>query len=87
KDAANIIDIPIPDPIIFNGKKLVSSYINFYFTENKIILPKFMVPQDQIVYEIFSSVFPKKSIIMIDTRNINIGGGNIHCVTMNVPKI
>ena len=87
KDSANIIDIPIPDPIIFNGIKLVSSYINFYYTENKIILPKFMVPQDQIVYEIFTSLFPDKSIIMLDTRNINYGGGNIHCVTMNVPKI
>ena len=87
KDSANIIDIPIPDPIIFNGIKLVSSYINFYYTENKIILPKFIVPQDQIVYEIFTSLFPDKSIIMLDTRNINYGGGNIHCVTMNVPKI
>ena len=87
KDSAKIIDIPIPDPIFFNGIKLVSSYINFYYTENKIILPKFMVPQDQIVYEIFTSLFPDKSIIMLDTRNINYGGGNIHCVTMNVPKI
>jgi len=46
-----------------------------------------MVPQDQIVHEIFTSLFPDKSIIMLDTRNINYGGGNIHCVTMNVPKI
>ena len=84
---AQLIDIPIPDQIFFKEKKLVSSYINFYFTENKIILPKFMVYQDSIVYDLFSSLFPKKSIIMLDTRNINYGGGNIHCVTMNVPKI
>ena len=87
KSNAQLIDIPIPDQIFFKEKKLVSSYINFYFTENKIILPKFNVYQDSIVYELFSSLFPKKSIIMLDTRNINYGGGNIHCVTMNVPKI
>lgn len=87
KSNAQLIDIPIPDQIVFKEKKLVSSYINFYFTENKIILPKFNVYQDSIVYELFSSLFPKKSIIMLDTRNINYGGGNIHCVTMNVPKI
>jgi|TARA_B100001093_G_scaffold70891_1_gene61433 agmatine deiminase len=86
-DRVEIIDVPIPDPIILEDKKLVSSYINFYFTENKIILPKFMVYQDAIVRELFSSLFPNKSIIMLDTRSINYGGGNIHCVTMNVPKV
>ena len=46
-----------------------------------------MVYQDAIVRELFSSLFPNKSIIMLDTRSINYGGGNIHCVTMNVPKV
>ena len=46
-----------------------------------------MTKQDSQVHEIFSSLFPNKTIIMIDTRAINYGGGNIHCVTMNVPNI
>ena len=37
--------------------------------------------------EVFQSLFPSKKIKMIETSNINYGGGNIHCVTMNMPKI
>mgnify|MGYP001180065648 CR=1 FL=1 len=87
KHDINLIEIPIPEHVLFHQKKLVASYINFYFTNNKIILPKFSVPQDEEVFDIFNSLFPKKTIIMISTKAINYGGGNIHCVTMNVPKI
>lgn len=83
----SIIDIPLPSDCSIEGKKLVSSYINFYFTKNKIFLPKFDVPEDLEVLDIFKSLFNKKQIVMLDTKNINYGGGNIHCVTMNVPKI
>ena len=83
----SIIDIPLPSDCSIEGKKLVSSYINFYFTKNKIFLPKFDVPEDLVVLDIFKSLFNKKQIVMLDTKNINYGGGNIHCVTMNVPKI
>ena len=65
----------------------MSSYINFYFTKNKIILPKFNVAEDYEVKVIFEKVFPYRDIIMMETENINYGGGNIHCITMNVPKI
>ena len=59
----------------------------FYFTNNKIILPKFNVKEDHEVEKIFEDLFPTKEIVMIETSNINYGGGNIHCITMNVPKI
>ena len=62
-------------------------YLNFYFTNNKIILPKFNVKEDYEVETIFQNLFPTKEIVMIETSNINYGGGNIHCITMNVPKI
>ena len=70
-----------------NNKTIVSSYINFYFTKNKIILPKFNVKEDNLVKATFNKLFPNKEIVMLETENINYGGGNIHCITMNVPKI
>jgi len=51
------------------------------------LVPKFNVDEDLEVYDIFQSLFPSKKIKMIETSNINYGGGNIHCVTMNMPKI
>ena len=35
----------------------------------------------------FEKLFPNREIMMLETENINYGGGNIHCITMNVPKI
>lgn len=82
-----IIEIPLPSEIIINQKKIIASYINFYFTKNSIFVPKFNVKEDDEVYDIFQSVFVDKKIKMVETSYINYGGGNIHCITMNIPKI
>ena len=82
-----IIEIPLPSEIEIDNKVLVASYINFYFCKNSLLVPKFNVDEDLEVYDIFQSLFPSKKIKMIETSNINYGGGNIHCVTMNMPKI
>lgn len=87
KQKFELISIPLPSNKKINNKTLVSSYINFYFTNNKIILPKFDVKEDYEVETIFKDLFPNKEIVMIETSNINYGGGNIHCITMNIPKI
>ena len=82
-----IIEIPLPGEIQIDNKVLVASYINFYFCKNSLLVPKFNVDEDLEVYDIFQSLFPSKKIKMIETSNINYGGGNIHCVTMNMPMI
>ena len=87
KQKFELISIPLPSNKKINNKNLISSYINFYFTNNKIILPKFNVKEDYEVETIFNNLFPTKEVVMIETSNINYGGGNIHCITMNVPKI
>mgnify|MGYP005669298227 FL=1 len=82
-----IIEIPLPSNKIIHNKKLVASYINFYSTKNTIFIPKFNVKEDEEVYDIFKSLFNNKKIEMIESANINYGGGNLHCITMNVPKL
>ena len=83
----NLIEVPLPTRKKINNKNIISSYINFYFSKNKIILPKFNVKEDNEVKIIFEKLFPNREIMMLETENINYGGGNIHCITMNVPKI
>ena len=83
----DLIEVPLPTRKKINNKNIISSYINFYFSKNKIILPKFNVKEDNDVKLIFEKLFPNREIMMLETENINYGGGNIHCITMNVPKI
>ena len=83
----DLIEVPLPTRKKINNKNIISSYINFYFSKNKIILPKFNVKEDNQVKLTFEKLFPNREIMMLETENINYGGGNIHCITMNVPKI
>ena len=83
----DLIEVPLPTRKKINNKNIISSYINFYFSKNKIILPKFNVKEDNEVKIIFEKIFSNREIMMLETENINYGGGNIHCITMNVPKI
>lgn len=83
----DLIEVPLPTRKKINNKNIICSYINFYFSKNKIILPKFNVKEDNEVKLTFEKLFPNREIMMLETENINYGGGNIHCITMNVPKI
>lgn len=69
------------------GDRLAASYVNFYMGKDYIILPKFNVKEDKEAFEILNNFYKgKKKIHQIESRKILIGGGNIHCVTMQIPK-
>lgn len=68
------------------GDDLLASYINFYQSDKFVLLPQFGVKEDLITLHQFESIFPDKKIIPIYSKEILIGGGNIHCVTMQIPK-
>lgn len=68
------------------GDRLAASYVNFYMGNDFIILPKFNVKEDQEAYDILNDFFKgKKKIHQIESRKILMGGGNIHCITMQIP--
>lgn len=68
------------------GDNLLATYINFYQSDRFVIIPGFGVKEDQIALEQFKAIFPDKEVIQIYSKEILIGGGNIHCVTMQIPK-
>ena len=67
------------------GSRLAASYINFYQGEKFVILPAFGVPEDKLAKAELQKLYPNKDIIQINTREILLGGGNIHCITMQIP--
>lgn len=67
------------------GLRLAASYINFYQGEKFVILPAFGVEEDKVAKEQFEKIYPNKEIIQINSREILLGGGNIHCITMQIP--
>ena len=67
------------------GSRLAASYINFYQGDKFVILPGFGVPEDKLAKAKLQQLYPEKEIIQINTKEILLGGGNIHCITMQIP--
>ena len=69
------------------GDRLAASYVNFYMGKNYIILPKFNTKEDDEAFNILNQFYKgKKTIYQIESRKILLGGGNIHCITMQIPE-
>jgi agmatine deiminase len=68
------------------GERLAASYANFLITNHSIVFPTFGVKTDEQAKEILQLAFPDHNIIGVYARNILLGGGNIHCITQQVPK-
>lgn len=67
------------------GERLAASYVNFYIANGAILLPQFDDEHDSLAVEIMKEAFPKREIIPIFARDIIVGGGNIHCITQQIP--
>lgn len=63
----------------------ISTYINCYLCNGGVILPTFNDPQDEQAVKAFKRMFPDRKIITVNTREISVGGGNIHCITQQQP--
>lgn len=67
------------------GDRLPASYINYYNCNGAIILPVFDDPHDEEAIRTLQELFPDRVIEPIYAREILLGGGNIHCITQQVP--
>ncbi|MCF8090816.1 MAG: agmatine deiminase [Desulfotignum sp.] len=67
------------------GDRLAGSYINFYMPNNGIVMPLFDDPHDRYAIEAMQKIFPERRVIGVQTREILLGGGNIHCLTQQQP--
>lgn len=73
------------EPTRVEGYRLAASYVNFYIANKAVVLPAFGDANDKVAADILANLFKDREIIQIDARNILIGGGNIHCITQQIP--
>jgi len=69
------------------GERLAASYVNFYITNNAVLVPKFGDKNDAEAVRTLAPLFPERKIIPVSSRSILLGGGNIHCITKEVPEL
>ena len=70
------------------GERLVASYVNFYFSNDAVVMPVFggeNEASDKRAVELMRQWNPEREVIPIYARDILVGGGNIHCITQQIP--
>jgi agmatine deiminase len=67
------------------GDRLAASYVNFCMANGGLVVPVFGDPADQVAVRVLGEVFPDRKIATVPAREILLGGGNIHCITQQVP--
>ncbi len=86
--ALELITLPMPTPILADdGTQLCRSYLNFYLANDAVIIPAFSDISDNVAFEIISSTFPDRRAVTVDISEIVRGGGGIHCITQQQPKV
>lgn len=73
------------EPTRTPGERLAASYVNFYIANGHIVMPGFGDPADERAKQILQELFPEREVVQIYARDILIGGGNIHCITQQIP--
>ncbi len=67
------------------GDRLAASYANFYLATKRIVFPLLDERYDEAAAEVLRDCFPEREIVGVPAREILLGGGNIHCITQQVP--
>jgi len=68
------------------GSRLAGSYVNFYIANQGIIMPLLDKKTDKLAAARIKRAFPGRKVVGVPAREILLGGGNIHCITQQVPR-
>lgn len=64
----------------------IATYVNCYLCNGGVVLPAFGDPKDEEAVNMFKQMYPDRKIVAVNTREVSLGGGNIHCITQQQPK-
>ena len=68
------------------GMRLAASYVNFYIANKGIVMPLLDPQTDRLAAARLKRAFPNRKVVGVQAREILLGGGNIHCITQQVPR-
>jgi agmatine deiminase len=80
-----IVPLPMPDPLHFDGYRLPASYANFYIANAAVIVPTFNDPNDRVALGTLADLFPDRPVLGVHAVDLVLGFGTLHCVTQQQP--
>lgn len=83
----NIIELPMPDAVEYDGQRLPASYANFYISNRHVIVPIYNCDKDDEALQIINECFPGRKTVGIDSTDIIWGLGSFHCLSQQEPLV
>jgi agmatine deiminase len=81
----DVVTLPMPRPLYFDGIRLPASYANFFIANGVVIVPTFNDPADRRALGTLADVFPDREVIGIHCVDLVWGFGTLHCMTQQEP--
>ncbi len=82
----NIIELPMPRPVVFEQRRLPASYANFYIANGIVLVPVFNDSNDREALNTLAQLFPTREIVPIYSGDLVWGLGTMHCMTQQQPS-
>ena len=83
----NVIKIPSPNLVLDDeGEIMPASYLNFYISNDSVIIPTYGSDNDDLAVNEIAKHFPTRKAIGLSAKHILLGGGAFHCITCHQPK-
>lgn len=83
----NIVELPMPDEVIYEDQRLPASYANFYISNQHVIVPVFNCNKDDKALQIIAGCFKDREVVGIDSTDIIWGLGSFHCLSQQEPLV
>jgi agmatine deiminase len=85
--ALNVIELPMPRPVVFDGQRLPASYANFYVANKIVLVPTFNDPADRLALATLADVFSDREVVGIHSLDLVWGLGALHCLAHEMPAV
>lgn len=81
----DVLPLPMPAPLFFEGRRLPASYANFYIGNEVVLVPTFNDPNDRVALGMLTEIFAPRPVVGIHAVDLVWGLGTIHCMTQQEP--
>ncbi len=81
-----VVPLPMPQPVVFDGQRLPASYANFYVCNTAVLVPTFSDPNDRIALGTLSELFRDRPVVGIHALDLVWGLGTLHCLSQQEPR-
>ena len=80
-----VVPLPMPDPVYYDGQLLPASYANFYIGNGQVLVPTFNDRHDRVALTVLAKLFSDREVVGIDCTDLVLGLGTLHCMTQQQP--